>query len=55
MLTIPAQVKESIRRAKAWRNENWEDGECGKPKSYLLSLLVAKAYEMCQDPDPERY
>ena len=41
------QVKEYIRRAKAWRNRMWpknEEGE-GRPKSYLMSLLVVEAYE----------
>ena len=62
MLTIHVQVKEYIKRAKAWRNKEWADGDGGMPKSYLLSLLVVKAYEMCrensnprQDLDPRRY
>ena len=39
------QVKEFIRRAKAWRNcQEW--GDRGKPKSYLLSVLVLKAYQI---------
>ena len=39
-------MKELIRRAKAWRNVTWkhEDGKSEKPKSYLISLLVIKAY-----------
>ena len=41
------QVKEYIRRAKAWRNRMWpqDEGGEGKPSSYLMSLLVLKAYE----------
>ena len=38
-------MKEYIRRAKAWRNEAWKHGEEGMPLSYLMSLLVVKAYE----------
>ena len=34
---------------KALRNKQWVDGEGGMPKSYLLSLLVVKAYEMCRE------
>nr|AGZ60267.1 2',5'-oligoadenylate synthetase [Tedania ignis] len=40
----PNQVKEFIRRAKAWRNKKWA-GQAGKPKSYLLSVIVLRAYE----------
>ena len=39
------QVKEYIRRAKAWRNRMWANGGEGKPSSYLMSLLVLEAYE----------
>ena len=41
------QVKEFIRRAKAWRNKKWPKNErCyGRPKSYFLSVLVLRAYE----------
>jgi hypothetical protein len=38
-------VKEFIKRAKAWRNSR-EWGDRGKPKSYLLSVLVLRAYEI---------
>lgn len=43
----PPEVKEYIRKAKAWRNKMWpvETGGAGKPSSYLISLLVLKAYE----------
>lgn len=43
----PNEVKKYIRRAKAWRNQMWPKGRPGegKPTSYLLSLLVLKAYE----------
>ena len=40
------QVKEFIRRAKAWRNDVWEKVKDGKPKSYLMSVLVLRAYEI---------
>ena len=42
------KAKEYIRRAKAWRNKMWpkEQGGAGKPSSYLMSLLVLKAYEI---------
>ena len=41
------QLKEYIRKAKAWRNKMWpiETGGAGKPSSYLMSLLVLRAYE----------
>ena len=41
------QVKEFISRAKAWRNKVWpkSTGGSGRPKSYLISLLVLRAYE----------
>ena len=38
------KVKELIRRAKAWRNMVWAGNKDGRPKSYLLSLLVITAY-----------
>jgi len=41
------QVMEYIRQIKAWRNRMWDDRRLndGRPKSYLLELLVIKAYE----------
>ena len=39
------KVKEYIRRAKAWRNRVWGQIPDGRPSSYLMSLLVVKAYE----------
>ncbi len=39
------QVKELIKRAKAWRNKVWVGLDVPKPKSYLISLLVLNAYE----------
>ena len=40
------QVKELIKRAKAWRNKLWSETKLpNKPKSYLISLLVLNAYE----------
>lgn len=38
-------LKEYVRRAKAWRNREWEGDDTGKPSSYLMSLLVVKAYQ----------
>ncbi len=43
------QAKEFIKRAKAWRNEKWSLSKAGKPKSYLISLLVLKAYENARE------
>lgn len=47
----PSQVKEFIKRAKAWRNQKWPKSRpgAGKPKSYLVSLLVLRAYENARD------
>ena len=44
-------MKEYIRRAKAWRNREWMGSTKGRPSSYLISLLVVKAYEIadCQE------
>ena len=39
------QVKQLIRRAKAWRNIHWKDSKEGKPKLYCLSILVIIAYD----------
>ena len=41
----PSQVREYIKRAKAWRNNTWRDDEDGRPSSYLMEVLVIKAYE----------
>jgi len=38
------QVKELIRRMKAWRNVMWEGSKQSRPKSFLISLLVITAY-----------
>ena len=48
-------MKEYIRRAKAWRNRVWGARKEGKPKSYLLSLLVVRAYETSDKRNPQRY
>lgn len=39
------QVKELIKRAKKWRNDQWRSDkpDIGKPKSYLISVLVIHA------------
>ena len=39
-----------IKRAKAWRDHTWPRGSggTGRPSSYLVSLLVAKAFENSQ-------
>lgn len=40
------EVKELIKRAKAWRNTKWASKHTpGKPKSYLISVLVLRAFE----------
>ncbi len=46
-LCFSTQVKELIKRAKAWRNGEWpkEAGGSGRPKSYMLSVMVLSAYE----------
>jgi len=51
MNLLMAQVKEFIRRAKAWRNRVWSKGAggTGRPKSYLISLLVLRAYEKASE------
>ena len=38
------KTKDYIRRAKAWRNSVWS-GKDGRPSSFLMSLLVVRAYE----------
>uniref|UniRef100_A0A1X7V266 2'-5'-oligoadenylate synthetase 1 domain-containing protein n=1 Tax=Amphimedon queenslandica TaxID=400682 RepID=A0A1X7V266_AMPQE len=47
----PNEVKEYIKRFKAWRNLHWPKGQdaVGRPKSYLLGLLMIKAYEKSKD------
>ena len=42
------QVKELIRRAKAWRNIRWKGVREGKPKSFLMSVIVLSAYERAE-------
>ncbi|CAI8023927.1 2'-5'-oligoadenylate synthase 1A [Geodia barretti] len=42
---VDSQAKEYIRRAKAWRNKYFGADVPGRPSSYLMSLLVVKAYE----------
>ncbi|XP_065890980.1 2'-5'-oligoadenylate synthase 2-like [Dysidea avara] len=39
------KAHEYIKQAKAWRNNTWRDDEDGRPSSYLMELLVIKAYE----------
>ena len=43
-LRIIFKAKEYIRRAKAWRNKYFGADKLGRPSSYLMSLLVVKAY-----------
>lgn len=38
-------MKEYIKRLKAWRNYHWARDIEGRPKSYLLGLLMIRAYE----------
>ena len=42
MCALYMQVKELIRRAKKWRNDQWSSDapDSGKPKSYLMTILV---------------
>ena len=57
-ITNIQDIKEYIRRAKAWMNREWGRSKTGKPKSYLMSLLVVRAYENAQrqgSVDPHRY
>ena len=42
---ISLQVLEYIKKAKAWRNNSWGNDESGRPSSYLMEILVIKAYE----------
>ena len=45
LYTLTLKLKDYIKKAKAWRNQVWHS-KCGKnPSSYLLSVLVVKAYE----------
>ena len=46
------KAKEYIRRAKHWRNVNFGDREVGRPSSYLMSLLVLKAYQVAKIRNP---
>ena len=53
-LAQPPQVREYIKKAKAWRNIKWpekQDG-IGRPKSFLISLLVVEAYKRSNDGRP---
>ena len=36
-----------IKRAKAWRNKKWpyKENGIGRPKSFLIGLLVVEAYD----------
>ncbi len=45
------QVKELIRRTKAWRNVEWKDSSKQKPKSYLITILVIAAYDRVHTKD----
>ena len=49
MLVNYEQVKEYIKRAKAWRNKKWPEYQSkgGRPKSFLLGLLVIAAWDKC--------
>ena len=43
-----SHVLDLITRAKAWKKVMWKDETAGKPKSYLISLLVITAYDRVQ-------
>lgn len=45
MKTTFSQAKEFVRRAKAWRNIEWGDSNVGKPKSYMMSILIIIAFD----------
>ena len=45
------QVRELIRRAKAWRNVEWKDSSKDEPKSYLITLLVIAARDCVHTKD----
>ena len=51
---FPYKVKEYIKRAKSWRNRCWptERPGTGRPKSFLLGLLVAEGYRRVGRNDP---
>ena len=40
-----------MKRAKAWKNKNWPEGEkcIGRPKSYLICILVLSAYQKAEE------
>ena len=43
-VVVSVQVKELIRRAKRWQKEQWtSSGDDGKPKSYLIGILMSEA------------
>ena len=44
-----------IKKVKAWRNTMWDDQAEGRPKSYLIELLVIKAYEDCMQSSQQMY
>jgi hypothetical protein len=54
MLCYSLKVKEYIKRAKKWRDEYWPKGVqgTGRPKSFLLELLVIEAYDRVGRNDP---
>jgi len=54
ILFLTIKVKELIRRAKAWRNRSWLGEKSGRPKSYLMSLLVITAYCQFQALEDEK-
>jgi hypothetical protein len=47
----PNEVKEYIKRFKLWRNKKWPKGQdaTGRPKSFLLALLMVEAYKRSRD------
>lgn len=49
----PNEVKEYIKRAKAWRNKKWPSSQTvdGRPKSFLLGLLVVEAFRKSDRKD----
>ena len=51
------QVHGYIQYMNAWRNVIWDEEQAtkGKPTSYLIALLIIKAYEISADKSKERF
>ena len=51
------QVHSYIQYMIAWRNVIWDEEQTtgGKPTSYLIALLIIKAYEISTDKSKQRF